>query len=246
MQLTDMDCSKSISEIVRKDYRTAEVFKKYGINYCCGGQLSLEEACSLKNLDQTVLQNDLQKAIQGVSLPHTLQFDNWRMDFLIDYVVNVYHGYLQQTLVALEANLISFIEGHKKKHSELIDILSTFKELSSVLINHTKQEAEITFPYIRQIESTYRRKEVYASLFIRTMRKPLTLILENEHKQISELLIQLREKANHYQFPTNACTNHQVIYHQLQELDQHLVQLQHLENNILYPKAIAMEQELLQ
>jgi regulator of cell morphogenesis and NO signaling len=124
-------------------------------------------------------------------------------------------------------------------------VLAIFQELSAKLIAHNQREEESIFPYIKQIESTYRRKEVYGSLFIRTMRKSLDAILKEDHKKISELLIQLRQTTNNYRFTEKACTNHQVMYHKLRELDNDLTQHMHLENNILYPKAIEMEQELL-
>jgi regulator of cell morphogenesis and NO signaling len=235
----------TVSEIVRSDYRTAEVFKQYGINYCCGGQVSLKEACTLKGTDYKIVEKKLCDATRNVYVNNALQFHNWKIDFLVDYIINVHHAYLEATIPALKSAILSFIEGHKKKFPELDKMLIAFTELTNILVLQNKHEEEITFPYIKQLDSTHRRKEVYGNLFVRTLRKPLSNF-EKENNTIRKLLEELQILANEYQFPPNACTNHQVIFHRLKEFHGDLVQHKHLENNILYPKAIALEKELLE
>ena len=109
-----------------------------------------------------------------------------------------------------------------------------------------KHEEEVVFPYIKQIDSMLRRKEVYGGLFVKTLRKPLNAIVGSEQKDSTSIIEKIRACTNQYLFPANACTNHQVIFHKLKELDNDLTQHKHLENNILFPKAIAIEKELLQ
>jgi regulator of cell morphogenesis and NO signaling len=236
--------NRTISEIVRTDYRTADIFKKYGINYCCGGNLSMQEACTQKDLNVETLSLELEQATRNVQLFNQLDFDNWKIDFLADYIVNVHHAYLYKTLPALEMNLISFVNSHSKQHPSFLDIQDIFLELSGLLLKHIKEEEEVIFPYIKQIDNTYRRKEIYGSLFVRTLRKPMAA-MDVEHIRIRELIQQLRFAAGNYDIPDKACTNHQVIFKKLQEFDNDLVQHKHLENNILFPKAEAMEKELL-
>ena len=242
MQLEYMD--RTVADIVRDDYRTADVFKKYGINFCCGGQLLLGDACEQRNIDPATVNRELQMATHIISLPNCLKYDTWRTDFLVDYIINVHHAYLFQVMPQLEASLLSFVEGHRKKYPDLEEVLVLFRELSAMLQSHNTHEEEIIFPYIKQIENTYRRKETYGNLFVRTLRKPLSNI-ETEHKKIGALLNELRTATRNYQYPENACTNHRVIYQKLKEFDQDMVQHKHLENNILFPKAIEIEKELL-
>ena len=242
MQLEYMD--RTVADIVRDDYRTADVFKKYGINFCCGGQLLLGDACEQRNIDPATVNRELQMATHTISLPNCLKYDTWRTDFLVDYIINVHHAYLFQVMPQLEASLLSFVEGHRKKYPDLEEVLVLFRELSAMLQSHNTHEEEIIFPYIKQIENTYRRKETYGNLFVRTLRKPLSNI-ETEHKKIGALLNELRTATRNYQYPENACTNHRVIYQKLKEFDQDMVQHKHLENNILFPKAIEIEKELL-
>src|SRR5215203_613186 len=236
---------KSVSDIVRADYRTADVFKKYGINYCCGGQVTLEQACELKGVERELVVADLAAACRIVSLSNNLLFGEWTVDFLVDYILNVHHAYLKLTIPALEINLLSFVNSHQKQHPELSEILAVFRDLVHLISLHSQHEEEIIFPYIKQIDNTYRRKESYGNLFVRTLRKPLGN-LETEHRKIGGLLSRIRALTNNYQFPENACTNHRVVFLKLQEFDNDLVQHKHLENNILFPKAVEIEKELLQ
>jgi len=234
----------TISQIVQSDYRTADVFKKHNINFCCGGQVSLQTTCMLGDHNYNRILNDLEEATRDIHLSNILQFDQWKIDFLIDYIMNVHHAYLYQAIPTLELALTSFMEGHKKKYPELTKIHELFLELSDVLLTHNRHEEEIIFPYIKQIDIAYRRKESYGNLFVRTLRKPLRNV-EEEHNVISGILKNIKENTNNYDFPNNACTNHQVLYHKLRELHEDLVQHKHLEINILFPKAIEIEQQLL-
>ena len=236
---------KTISEIVREDYRTADVFKKLGINYCCSGEVFLLEACEAKGINYIEVEKELSEATRNIYVSNALQFSEWKIDFLIDYIINVHHAYLYKALPSLEVRLNSFIEGHKKKHPELMKINEVFGELSKFLLNHNRHEEEIIFPYIKQINVAYQRKESYGNLFVRTLRKPLDNI-EKQHSVIGEYLQKLKLYTNNYLPPANACTNHQVLYHNLHEVYNDLMQHKHLERNILFPKAIEIEQQLLQ
>jgi regulator of cell morphogenesis and NO signaling len=236
---------KMISEIVRQDYRTAEVFKKYNINFCCGGQVSLRETCLLRGLDFDLISGELTEATRNVVLPGNIQFNKWKIEFLIDYIIHVHHAYIHQAIPSLELRLISFMEGHKKKFPQLARVQEIFQELANLVMAHTRHEEEIIFPYIRQIDAAFRRRESYGNLLVKTLRKPLSIV-EKEHARISDLLLKLKMETGNYTFPANACTNHQVIFHLLKELHDDLVQHKHLENNILFPRAIEIEQQLLQ
>ncbi|HPN59857.1 MAG TPA: hemerythrin domain-containing protein, partial [Chitinophagaceae bacterium] len=118
--------------------------------------------------------------------------------------------------------------------------------LDKTMIPHLLQEEEVIFPYIRQISHAYESKESYASLLVRTLRKPVEDLMHDEHNSIGKTLTQLRELTNNYTAPENACTSHRLAYSLIKELDDDLVQHIYLENDILFPKAISMEKELLE
>lgn len=242
--LTLHDPNKTVSEIVRADYRTADVFKKHGINYCCGGKLPLAEACAAKKIDVANLQEELTLATKTIHLPNSLQFDRWKVDFLIEYIINVHHEYLKLSVPVLNGTLLSFVDGHLKQYPELREMQEVFQELVQLIQRNNQHEEETIFPYIKLIANAYHRKESYGSLFVKTLRKPLTN-LETENNKMSNLLGQLRAVTHNYTFPENACTNHRVVFCKLREFDNDLVQHKHLENNILFQKAKELEKELL-
>ena len=236
---------KTIAEIVRNDHRTADVFKKWGINFCCGRNLPLKEVCILQQLNQEDVEADLYRAVQTVYLPRATKFDYWSAEFMADYISHVHHMHLLETMPKLQETFEKFINGHKKKYPQLETIQEVFHLLIAEVMEHTAKEEQSLFPYVKQVSRAYRDREKYGHLFVRTLSKPLQEVMEADNRRVSSLLKELREAANGYQFPANACTNHQVIYHRLKEVDADLVQHKHLENNILYPKVIAMEKELL-
>jgi regulator of cell morphogenesis and NO signaling len=236
----------TVRDIVVQDYRTADVFKKYGINYCCSGNVLLKEACLSLNVNMVELNKDLETATKTVHIPSTLQFDEWSLDFLVDYILNVHHSYTKKTIPVLTSQLNAFVNSHKKKYPELVKVQEQFNELAEMLTEHLQKEEETIFPYLKQIANTHKRKETYGSLFVRTLSKPLHKVLESEHTHITAMMKELRKLTGQYQFPEEACTNYQVIFHKLKEFDNDLVQHKHLENNILFPKALQIEKELLQ
>jgi len=235
----------TISEIVRSDYRTADVFKTYGINYCCSGNVTLSHACTTKGLDYEVVCRSLVSATRNIQLSNSLQFNQWKIDFIVEYIVNVHHAYLKSTLPVLETALLLFVEGHQKKFAEVEGVLRTFHELSVLLEKQNQYEEEIIFPYIKQIESMYTRRESYGNLFVKTLRKPLGN-MEKDNSKINDLLSEMQAATHNYMPPSNSCTNHHVIFRKLHEFHNDLVQHKHLENNILYPRVLEMELQMLQ
>lgn len=240
------DKQMTVAEIVRNDYRTADIFRKWGINYCCGGAVPLAVACAARGLDEAAVQQELDALTGGPAGREQLAAERWPANFLIDYIVHVHHGYLHRVLQPLRNQLHSFVTGHLKKYPYLQEVDDVFGDLATELTEQTALEEESIFPYLKQIISTHKRRETYGSLFVRTLGKPFDQKVVTDHIRIAALLTQLRTATNDYQFAENACTNHQVIYRKLMELDQNLTMHKHLENNILYPKVLQMEKELLE
>lgn len=235
----------TVSEIVRKDYRTADVFRKWGINYCCGGNLPLEDVCRLQGLELPVLQSELEAARTLRVLPSATRFDQWPLPFLIDYITHLHHAYIRDTGTALAGQLATFVKGHLKKYPYLAGVEECFEALLAMLLEHTQEEEARIFPYMRQVVSAAAGKESYGKLYVRTLGVPLGRILDTEHKRIGATVAQLRALTGHYQFTEGACTNHRVLYHKLREFDEDLVQHKHLENNILFPRVLELEKELM-
>ena len=234
-----------VSAIVSNNYRTADVFRKYDIDFCCGGKWPLQLVCEIKKLDLSMIQTELKEADRIVYLPASLEFENWNIDFLTEYIVNVHHQYLKKAFPIASDYLVHFAEGHQKKYPYLAELLEIFEGLKKELLPQLIQEEDILFPYIRQIARAYYSKESYAGLLVRTLRKPEENVMRHKHDMVNKFIQGMRQLTGHYVVPENACVNHKVTFSKLSEIDNDLVQHMHLENNFLFPKAIAMENELL-
>ena len=240
-----IDPSSSVNDIIAYDYRTASVFNKYHIDYCCAMKLTVEEASSNAGLDVSDLVKELNKAMQQPVAPAKIEFEEWGLDFLSEYIQNVHHQYLRKKLPEILEDLLHVAEGHKTKYPELDELLLIFRRMTKEVPPHMQQEEEIIFPYIRQIYHAYKNHESYASLLVRTLRKPVEEVMFRDHEITTKRLQRIRQLTNNYTAPQNACIKHCVTFAKLKELDIDLVQHIHLENNILYPRAMAIEKELL-
>lgn len=240
-----IDGTWPVADIVKNDFRTADVFRKYGIEYCCGGKWPLDTACEMKGLDFSKVHEDLNMVTRNIQVPASIDFTAWDLDFLTDYIVNIHHQYLKKALPQLEDHISRFADGHRKKFDYLDEMQLIVNKLAKYLVPHLQQEEEIIFPYIRQIVHAYSGKESYASLLVRTLRKPIEEVMHHEHDLVLDSLQRLRELTSNYSVPENSCISHKVTFHKMNEVDNDLVQHISLENDILFPKAMAMEKELL-
>jgi len=241
-----IDPSSFVTDIVTHDYRTADVFRKYKIDYCCGGKWPLDSVCQNKNINTLEVVEELQKIVNQSSSNAAIDFDSWDVDFLADYILNVHHSYLKKALPETQEQVNKFLDEHRKKFPELGEIETIINQFMNEIPPHMKQEEEVFFPYIKQIYYAHKHHESYARLLVRTLRKPIEEVMEKEHKTTGTNLNKLRSITNNYAPPANACLTHKITFAKLKELDKDLVQHIHLESNILFPKAIKMEQELMQ
>lgn len=234
-----------VTDIVKKDYRTTEVFRKHGIEYCCGGNWPLEIVCANNKIDINKLIQELEVAVRTIHVPNSLPYQEWDIDFLTDYIVHVHHHYLKNQLPEIKGTLLRFSEEHNKKYTYLPELENTFLQLYNEMFPHLQQEEEIIFPYIRQITHAFKSRESYASQLVKMMRKPIAALMSQEHEMVTKNLFEMRKLTSDYTPPENACINHRVTFSRLKELDNDLVQHIHLENDILFPRAIEMEKILL-
>jgi len=238
--------STTITDIVNADYRTADIFRNHGIEFCCGGRRPLEQACEEKSIDPDMIQQELELATRRVYLPNDLNYKDWSIEFLTDYIINIHHEYLRKSLPAATEFLARFTEGHHKKFPYVIELEKSFNNIVKGILPQLAEKEEIIFPYLRQVSHAYSSKAPYAGLLVRTLRKPVKSMLQSEHQFVYKNLSRMRELTNHYTAPENACPNHRVTFLKLNEIDNDLVQHLYLETSILFPKAIKMETELLE
>ena len=235
------DDKETIGEIAVKDLRKAEVFKKYGIDFCCGGKKTLKQVCAEKNIDASKIETELlQLSTEGKA--SNVSYNDWNIDFLADYIVNTHHSYVRKYSPELIAYAIKVAQVHGAQHPELSEIQKRGKEITSELADHMEEEEKVLFAYVKKI------------VFAKNMNQPLekgtkdlaSLIveLEKEHDHVGRCLDQIRVLSKGYAIPADACASYQLLYKMIQEFEDDLHIHIHLENNILFPKAVEMEKSL--
>ena len=233
--------SKTVGKMVAEDYRKAEVFKRHGIDFCCGGNIPLSQACAEKNADINAVQAELDE-IDNRQAPPEENFEAWELDMLIDHIVGVHHVYVKKANPTIRefVNRVKMVHGmHKPNVSEISD---RFDALAEELDMHMHKEEMILFPYIKQLVAAKKSGTTVEAPF-GTVQNPINMMLA-EHDNAGNELEAIQELTEDYVPPKGACATHTVSYGQLKEYADDLMRHIHLENNILFPKAIALEKEL--
>ncbi|MBK7869880.1 MAG: iron-sulfur cluster repair di-iron protein [Saprospiraceae bacterium] len=230
---------QTIGEIVAQDYRAANVFKRYGIDFCCGGKRSVADACIEKGVDLAVLEQELSELNRQPS-PLQMSYQNWSADFLADYIINRHHAYVRKATPEITAYAEKVAKVHGKRHPETVEIFYNWKALSSELESHLLKEENILFPYIKKMAKTEDNQSFRPPFG--TVQNPIN-IMEMEHDEAGELIHAIRKLSNDFTPPEDACTTYRVLFSMLEEFENDLHEHVHIENNILFPKAIGLEEQ---
>lgn len=232
---------ETIGQIVAADLRKAEVFKKLGIDFGCGGKKTLRQACEEKGLDIDLVEAALDSAKDSEMVPE--HFDRWNLDFLTDYIYNKHHIYYYDEKPVIGDLLEKVYNRHASHFPELKKVYVLYKQLAAELEDHMLHEERVVFPYIKSLVEAKKtgKAELLPTQF--TIETPVNL-MEHDHDKAGEILQELRRVTNGYPAPEGACNSFQFLYKKLKALDEDLYHHIHLENNILFPKAVALEREL--
>ncbi|MEK6480971.1 iron-sulfur cluster repair di-iron protein [Catalinimonas sp. 4WD22] len=228
----------TIGEIVAGDYRTAAVFQKYDIDFCCRGSRTIEEACQGQSIDFEKVLNEL-AAIQKQGDSTAPEFRHWPLDQLVDHIQHKHHKYVEEALEKIKPLLEKICEVHGKQHPELYEIQKEFTEGAGELTKHMKKEEFILFPFIKKMVT---QGQVSSPLF-KTVQNPISMML-HEHDTEGERFRKISLLADHYSPPADACNTYILTYELLNEFEEDLHLHIHLENNILFPKALTLEKKL--
>jgi regulator of cell morphogenesis and NO signaling len=229
---------KKVADVVASNIKTAHVFKKHGIDFCCGGGVSIEKACEKKNVDINTLLQDLQN-IDSKVLP-SQNFNNWELDFLVDYIVNTHHTYVVDALELIEQYATKVAKVHGDAEPAVVKIHELFQVVAQEMTTHMFKEEKILFPYIKNLVASQKQQAVWAAPHFVTVANPINM-MEYEHETVGDLLKQIAVLSNNYTPPDWACNTFKALYSKLDEFEQDLHIHVHLENNILFPKAIQIE-----
>lgn len=221
---------KMLGDIVADDFRTAEVFKNAGIDFCCGGKKTLKQACEEKALNLEVI---VQQIVEQQTLPisNAQNFKDWPLDFLCDYIVNFHHKYVFKTLPELVFYTRKIADVHGNNHAELQEVASLFGQINSELLQHLRNEEEILFPAIKQLLK-------HGNDEARNIVKSEITRMNGEHEFAGSAMDKINEITGGYQVPADGCNTYMVSFKLLKQFEDDLHIHVHLENNILFPKAL--------
>ena len=232
---TNLNPDPTVGELAGQDYRKADVFRKFGIDFCCGGRQTLQEACRIAHVSEGELRSALDLAeVHGQN--DRGDFKQWPTDQLADYIVRRHHGYIRETAPILIEYARKVAAHHGPAHPELVDLELRVRQSLLDLLGHMDREEKVLFPAVQRLVETPAHACADNLQFIRHA----ILQMENEHGISGEDLEGFRDLSHDYTVPPDACNSYRFLYEKLREFDADLQQHIHLENNILFPRAISL------
>jgi len=232
---------ETIGQIAVKDLRKAEVFKKYGIDFCCGGKKTVREVCQEKGIDATKVEHELQQVNTNNKTDNNA-YNEWGLNFLADYIVNTHHRYVRKYLPELRGYALKVAQVHGDRHPELFEIQKLVETINTELSEHMVEEENVLFAYVKKIVNAKNTNQP-----LDKEGKDLSALiegLEKEHDFVGRCLDKIRALSNDYAIPDDACASYKLLFKMIQEFEDDLHIHIHLENNILFPKAVEMEKSL--
>ncbi len=233
----------TVRQIVAGDYRTASVFEKYSIDYCCHGNVSLDEACRKNGVSIDEIERDL-AALAVKNENGSDAYDTWDLDFLAEYIVRTHHRYVRNAIPAIDAHCAKVVMKHGERHPEVARIYSAFKEVAEEMTRHMAKEELVLFPYIKAMVNHSQNGTPFQQPHFGTIANPIRM-MEAEHESAGNAMDAIRTISNGFTSPADACTTFGLTYEELKQFEADLHKHVHLENNILFPKALKLEQNLM-
>ena len=231
--------TKTVRELATEVPGASRVFEKLGIDYCCGGSKSLEAACTTAG----VVVEDVVKSLKQTENRQGKEFVNWQKDplsRLVSYIVEKHHIFTKEELERLTRLLGKICSVHGKNHPELLRIERLFRDLKEELLSHMYKEEQILFPFIAMLEEAIKQNRPAPMPPFRTLQNPIRMMLF-EHDDAGEMLRKIRQASSDFSVPADGCVSYKTLYQALEAFEKDLHEHIHLENNILFPRAIEME-----
>nr|WP_314867429.1 iron-sulfur cluster repair di-iron protein [uncultured Flavobacterium sp.] len=232
----------TIGEYVAKDFRTAAVFSKYGIDFCCKGNRTIDEACEKKDVDTNTIMDEI-NSVLATKNDNSIDFKSWPLDLLADYIEKTHHRYVEEKTNVILPFLAKLCKVHGASHTELFEINQLFIDCASELAQHMKKEELILFPFIKRMVKATLTDEPIEQPHFGTVANPITMMM-NEHDAEGERFRKIALLTNNYIPPADACNTYRVTFAMLTEFEEDLHKHIHLENNILFPAAAVLEKKI--
>src|SRR5450631_4468122 len=231
--------TQTVREIALEQPSSIRVFERFGIDYCCGGRKPLAEACAARDIEVDAVIAALESAAETLAQ----KGEDWSqasLDSLIGHIVSRHHSYVKSELPRLAMLAQKVVNRHGDTMAELGVIQATFSNLDLELTHHLAKEEQILFPYVVGLDRAQTNANMQASACFGSVANPIAMMTE-EHEAAGTLLEQIRQLSSDFTTPVGACPTFHAFYDGLREFELDLHQHIHLENNILFPRAIALE-----
>jgi regulator of cell morphogenesis and NO signaling len=237
-----LDATKTVRDFAIENPSATRVFEKLKIDYCCGGNRPLSDACGEKGLDLDQVLHLLQQAGQERVAPESPGAQALPLASLINLIVVKHHVFTRDELERLTALLEKVCSAHGRNHPELLDIQSQFQTLRAELEPHMMKEERVLFPYITRLEMAMAENQPVPFAPFGHVQNPIAVMMR-EHDAAGEILKTIRELSKDFATPEDGCVSYRTLYNALEELEVDLHQHIHLENNILFPGSLELEQK---
>lgn len=234
----------TIGEIVAEDYRTASVFENYKIDFCCNGNKNFNDVCKSKNIDSEKLLNEINSILQSGN-DKTTDFQSWPLDLLADYIEKKHHRYVESKAPQIKQYLNKLCKVHGNEHNELFEVKELFDQSADELAMHMKKEELILFPFIRKMSSAMQNNEKISPAPFGTIENPIRMMMM-EHSNEGDRFNRIEGLTKGFKVPDDGCNTYLVTMAMLKEFQDDLHIHIHLENNILFPKAMQLEKVLIE
>lgn len=242
MKLAD----KTIREIALEMPATTRIFEELRIDYCCGGNTNFVAACEKANILPGLVEEKISEVLETTGGQNedelTEQVSPAR---LIDLIIEKHHAFTRDEIERLTPLMEKVARKHGERHPELLDLQANFKRLAADLAPHMEREEVVLFPFIKNLEAAQITGSTAPLPPFGTVRNPIRM-MSLEHDTAGELLKKMRKVSNDYTPPENACPSFQALYFGLEKLEKDLHRHIHLENNLLFPLAIALEEKFME
>ena len=231
-----------VGEVVKLNFNTAPLFHANNIDYCCGGSKTISEACNEVGIEPKQLIVQLEKIAETID-PDTEYINNLTLDELCDHIVKRHHSYVKGNIPFLKESLEKICDVHGANHPELFEIRKLFNESAGELTMHMQKEELMLFPSIQRMERAKNNGSLISRPAFGSVANPIGIMI-SEHETVGEWFDNIAEISKNYNIPEDACTTYKATLNQLKDFEDDLHRHIHLENNILFPKAIKLENEL--
>jgi regulator of cell morphogenesis and NO signaling len=238
----DLDPTRTVRDLVTEIPNATRIFEKFGIDYCCGGSKPLQDACRQANitLDEVLRSLEAENLPGAEAAASHPDFKSARLTELIAHILATHHGYVKQEVPRLKQLLFKVVAVHCASHPELAAVQRTFNKLADELLGHMMKEEMVLFPYLEELEQAKSAGKRPPLAPFGSISNPVRM-MEMEHEASGKALEQIRNLTSAYTPPESACFSYKTLYAALKEFEIDLHQHVHLENNILFPRAVELE-----